>query len=262
MTIFLISAGILGLLIGSFLNVVVYRAPRHESLAFPASHCPECQHTLRYWENIPLFSWIYLRARCHSCKQPISWRYPALEITTSALTCFVAYHFGLHWLLIPVLLFSWALLALVVIDLETQLLPDSITKTFIVFGLLLNTTALFGWHIALTTWSSSLLGFCFGYGVLWLLSFVYLKWTGQHGMGGGDLKLLGMIGAVLGLKAVLMALFIAAISGGVAAVGYLIAGKGKDYAIPFGPYLALGGWLMLMWPQDIIGWYLNITVQH
>jgi leader peptidase (prepilin peptidase)/N-methyltransferase len=205
-----------------------------------------------------VLSWLYLRAKCAMCKQPIPWRYPALELSNALLTFVVAYHFGLHWNLIPALLFSWALLALTIIDLETQLLPDSITKTFIVLGLLLNATALFGWHIALTTLWSSLLGFIIGYGVLWLLSFIYLKATGQHGMGGGDLKLLGMIGAILGWKAVLAALFIAAISGGIAAVGYIIAGKSKDYAVPFGPYLALGGWLMLMWPNEIINWYLHI----
>lgn len=258
MPLFLLLATLLGLLVGSFLNVVVYRSPRHESLAFPASHCPLCQHKLRYWENIPVFSWLYLRAKCLECKQPISWRYPALEISTALLSFIVVYHFGFHWNVIPALLFSWALLALTIIDLETQLLPDSITKTFIMLGLLLNAASLFGWHVALTTALSSLIGFSIGYGVLWLLSLTYFKLTGQHGMGGGDLKLLGMIGAFLGWKAVLVALFIAAISGGIAAVGYIIAGKAKDYAVPFGPYLALGGWLMLMWPHTIINGYLHL----
>ncbi|EGQ60710.1 type IV pilus prepilin peptidase PilD, partial [Acidithiobacillus sp. GGI-221] len=154
--------------------------------------------------------------------------------------------------------FTWALLALTLIDLETCLLPDRITKLGIVAGLLLNGSAFFIPGMALTTPLNALLGVVVGYGGLWLLSTGYYLVMGRHGMGGGDLKLLGMIGAWLGWQAVLLTLFIAAISGGLVAVSYLLRGKGRDYAIPFGPYLALGGWLMLLWPQEIVHGYLYV----
>jgi leader peptidase (prepilin peptidase)/N-methyltransferase len=248
---------LLGLLIGSFLNVVVHRVPRRESILHPASHCPQCGHVLRAWENIPVVSWLILRGRCHDCRASIAWRYPALELLTALFSLVVAWQWSFRWSLLPALIFTWALLALTLIDLETQLLPDRITKPGMLLGLLLNASALLGPGVALTTPLNALLGIVLGYGSLWLLATGYLKMTGKYGMGGGDLKLLGMIGAWLGWQAVFLTLFIAAISGGIVAMILLLSGKGRDYAIPFGPYLALGGWLMLLWPSTIIGGYLH-----
>jgi leader peptidase (prepilin peptidase)/N-methyltransferase len=254
---FLTMLGILGLLLGSFLNVVVYRLPRGESIVHPPSRCPQCGHRLRPWENIPVLSWLLLRGRCHACGVRISFRYPALELLTAALTVLVAWELGWELRLIPVLLLTWALLALTVIDLETQLLPDRITKPGILAGLLLNGTALVHPGLALVSPQEAVAGVVLGYGSLWLLAAGYHRWSGRHGMGGGDLKLLAMIGAWLGWQAVFLTLFIAALSGSVVAMAYVLAGKGRDYAMPFGPYLALGGWLMLLWPQQIIAAYLH-----
>jgi leader peptidase (prepilin peptidase)/N-methyltransferase len=252
-----VVVGILGLIVGSFLNVVVHRVPRRESIVTPGSHCPSCGHSLRPWENIPVISWVFLRGRCHGCGSGISWRYPALELLGGILALVVFSRVGLTLELLPALIFTWALLALTLIDLETCLLPDRITKPGIVVGLLLNGSAVFWPGLALTTPLNALLGAVIGYGSLWLLSTGYSLVTGRHGMGGGDLKLLGMIGAWLGWQAVFMALMIATVSGGLVAVVYLLRGKGRDYAIPFGPYLALGGWLMLLWPQ-MMHVYLHI----
>lgn len=254
---FLTMLGILGLLVGSFLNVVVHRLPRGESIVHPPSRCPQCGHRLRPWENIPVLSWLLLRGRCHACGVRISFRYPALELITAALTVLVAWELGWESRLIPALLLTWALLALTVIDLETQLLPDRITKPGILAGLLLNGTALVHPGLALVSPQEAVAGVVLGYGSLWLLAAGYHRWSGRHGMGGGDLKLLAMIGAWLGWQAVFLTLFIAALSGGVVALAYVLAGKGRDYAMPFGPYLALGGWLMLLWPQQIIAAYLH-----
>ncbi|MHB8236910.1 MAG: prepilin peptidase [Acidithiobacillus ferrivorans] len=249
---------LLGLLIGSFLNVVVHRVPRRESIIHPASHCPHCGHLLRPWENIPVLSWLLLRGRCHACGHAIAWRYPALELLTGLLSLVVVGQLGLSWPLIPALVFTWVLLALAMIDLETQLLPDRITKPGLLIGLLLNGSALLWPGIGLVTPLDALLGVCIGYGSLWLLATVYYRATGRHGMGGGDLKLLGMIGAWLGWQAVFLTLFIAALSGGLVALGFLLRGKGRDYAMPFGPYLALGGWFLLLWPQAILSGYLHL----
>ena len=254
---FLTMLGILGLLLGSFLNVVVHRLPQGESIVHPPSRCPQCEHRLRPWENIPVLSWLLLRGRCHDCGVRISFRYPALELLTAAVTVLVAWELGWELRLIPALLLSWALLALTVIDLETQLLPDRITKPGILLGLLLNATALVHPGLALVGPPEAVAGVVLGYGSLWLLAVGYHRWSGRHGMGGGDLKLLAMIGAWLGWQAVFLTLFIAALSGGVVAMAYVLAGKGRDYAMPFGPYLALGGWLMLLWPQQIIAGYLH-----
>ncbi len=253
-----IFVALLGLLIGSFLNVVVHRVPRRESIIQPASHCPYCGHVLRAWENIPVLSWVMLRGRCHGCSRAISWRYPALELLTGGFSLVVAWQWGFRWSLLPALIFTWSLLALTLIDLETQLLPDRITKPGMLLGLALNASAFFWPGLALTTPLNALLGIVLGYGSLWLLATVYLKMTGRVGMGGGDLKLLGMIGAWLGWQAVFLTLFIAALSGGLVAIAFLLGGKGRDYAIPFGPYLALGGWLMLVWPSAIVNGYLHL----
>lgn len=252
-----VLVGLFGLIIGSFLNVVVHRVPRRASIARPASHCPQCGHVLRAWENIPVLSWCLLLGRCHACHQPIPWRYPAMELMTGLLSGVVAWQWGFHWSLIPALLLTWTLLALAVIDFETQLLPNRITKPGMVVGLLINASAVFWPGLALTTPMDALLGVVIGYGSLWLLATGYLKMTGRHGMGGGDLKLLGLVGAWLGWQAVFMTLFVAAISGGLVAILFLLRGKGRQYAIPFGPYLALGAWLVLVWPSYLFTLYFH-----
>lgn len=252
--------GLFGLLIGSFLNVVIHRVPLRESIIFPNSHCPHCSHLLRFWENIPVLSWIALRGKCSQCHHSISIRYPLIEILTGLLSAFVSCRWGLHWSLIPALILTWVLLALTFIDFETQLLPDKITKPFMVIGLLFNTSAFWFTGFALTTPVDALIGWMVGYGCLWLLDRLYLKIKGVHGVGGGDLKMLGLIGAWLGWQSMLMTLLIAAIAGGIVGLSFLLNGENKKTAIPFGPYLALGAWAMLMYPNFIFHAYWHFLV--
>lgn len=255
-----VLAGILGLMIGSFLNVVIYRLPHGISVVSPPSNCPQCGYRIRPWENIPLLSYAALRGRCHGCHARIPWRYPLVEAFTGLVTAYSALQLGWGLTLLPGLLLVWALIALTFIDFDTQLLPDAITKPGMALGVLLNGAVGLGLHQTLfASPLSSLLGLIAGYGSLWLLAMGYLKLTGKHGMGFGDLKLLGMLGAWLGWPAVPMILFIAAILGGGVGIVLLAMGKGRHYAIPFGPYLALGGWLMLLWPQQIIHGYFALA---
>lgn len=254
-----LAIGCIGVLIGSFINVLVYRIPRHESIAYPASHCPQCGHPLLAIENIPIISWLVLRGKCSSCQEPISWRYPAVEISTGVLSGVVAWQWGLHWSVVPALLLTWVLLTVSLIDFNTYLIPDKITKPGILVGLAINASAFFsGLHFNLTSPMNAIFGVILGYGVLWALATGYWKMTGRHGMGGGDLKLLGLIGAFLGWESTYIALFIAAITGGIMGIALLLSGKGRNYAIPFGPYLALGGLVAMLWSHIIIHEYWHI----
>lgn len=257
---FLAGLGIVGMMVGSFLNVVIYRVPNHQSIAYPPSQCPKCGHRLRPWENIPVLSWVALSGRCSSCKTSISAQYPAIEILTAALTMLVGWQLGTVPHLLAALLFTWAILALSVIDLKAQLLSDAITKPGIIMGLCFSMLSL--WHPA-DAWAfvgpvNAVIGTIAGYGSLWLVATAYRWRTGKTGMGGGDFKLLAMVGAWLGWQAVLMTIFLAAITGGAVALLYLLSGKGRHFAMPFGPYLALGAWLMMLWPQPIIAVYLSL----
>ena len=250
---------IVGLLVGSFLNVVIHRLPRRESIAFPGSHCPQCGHPLRPWDNIPLLSWLFLRGRCRYCRGAISWRYPLVELLAALLALLAAWVLGWHGQLLPALLLLWALLALTLIDLETYLLPDRITKPGMLLGLLLNASAWLTPAFALAQPLDAVLGLLLGYGLLRGLAEIYLRLSGREGMGHGDFKLLGMIGAWLGWQDMFLALFLAALSGGLVAILFLAGGKGRDYAIPFGPYLALGAAIMLLWPQVVIVQFLHLA---
>ncbi len=251
---------LLGLLIGSFLNVVVHRLPRGESIAFPGSHCPHCGHSLGALDNIPLLSWIILGGRCRYCRAGISWRYPLVEGSAAFLAVLALANVGWQWRLLPALLFLWALLSLTFIDLETFLLPDWITKPGMVLGLLLNATSWWTPAFAFCTPLDALLGLVLGYGLLRGFAELYRWLKGQEGMGHGDFKLLGMIGAWLGWQDMLLAIFLAALSGGLIATLILLAGKGRNTAIPFGPYLALGGALMLLWPTPITTFFFHLGV--
>lgn len=250
---------LIALLVGSFLNVVIHRLPRGESIAFPGSHCPQCGHALRPWDNIPVLSWLLLLGRCRYCQGGISWRYPLVEILAALLAVLAAWVIGWHGQLLPALALLWALLALTLIDLETYLLPDWITKPGMLLGLLLNASAWLSPHFALASPLDAGLGLLLGYGVLRGFAELYLRLSGREGMGHGDFKLLGMIGAWLGWQDMFLALFLAALSGGLVAVVFLAAGKGRDYAIPFGPYLALGAAVMLLWPQVVIEQFLHLA---
>ncbi|HEY7518960.1 MAG TPA: A24 family peptidase [Methylomirabilota bacterium] len=237
-----------GLVIGSFVNVVIARVPQRRSLWAPRSSCPACGHPIAWYDNIPLLSFAVLKGRCRACAAPIPWRYPVVEAATATL-------FAMAWLVfggdirdfVVAAIFLAALVAITVIDLRHQIIPDALTLPGVVVGLVasLATNRL--------SWVESLGGMLLGAGL-----FVAVIVLSRGGMGGGDLKLGAMLGAFLGWKPLLVALFLAVMLGGICAVALLASGKlARKDAIPFGPFLALGGVVALFWGNAIVAWYLG-----
>ncbi len=271
---------VIGLLVGSFLNVVIYRLPvmmnrdwerecreflntdgnEEESieepfnLATPNSHCPSCDHQIKVWENIPVISFIFLRGRCSQCRTSISLRYPAIEVVTAMLAVSCGLVLGASWPLLGALVLSWTLLALSMIDFDHQLLPDQITLPLLWVGLLANFFGTF------TTLESAVLGAMCGYLALWSVYWLFKLATGREGMGYGDFKLLAALGAWLGWQMIPMILLLSSLVGAIFGVtAILIGGHERSKPIPFGPYLAAAGWLALLWGEDIVSRYLTIT---
>ena len=238
---------VLGATIGSFLNVVAVRLPRGESLVHPRSHCPACRAPIPWFDNIPLISFLALRGRCRRCRGPISWRYPLVEAATGALFALAAWRFG--WT--PRLLLAWvfvaALVAVTAIDLEHQLIPDVITLPGIGAGFLASFVN------PAVSWLASFLGIVLAGGLIFVVILV-----SRGGMGGGDMKLAAMLGAFLGYKMALLAIFSAVILGGLLAGVLMATGlrRRKD-PIPFGPFLALGGVLALFAGEEMFRWYVS-----
>lgn len=271
-----IAAG-LGLLVGSFLNVVILRLPKrlewqwkHDSLetlgqavlydppppgiVVEPSHCPHCQHKLSWYENIPVFSWLALRGRCRSCKAPISIQYPAVELLTMLLVTACVWRFGFGWQGFGASLLSCFLIAMSGIDVRTQLLPDQLTLPLLWLGLIASVDNLF------VPAKAAIAGAVLGYLSLWVVYWVYKQLTGKIGMGHGDFKLLAALGAWAGYKALLPIVMLSSIVGAVVGSIWLMT-KGRDQAtpIPFGPYLAIAGWIVFLWGNDIIGAYMRIS---
>lgn len=273
----LIGAGTLGLLIGSFLNVVIHRLPKrleHEwqcqcrelleiqpkqedappGLVFPPSACPECGHRIRPWENIPILSYLFLRGKCSSCSTHISIRYPLVELLTGLAFFMVAWEFGPTVQCIAGMLLAAVLIALSGIDLDHQLLPDNITIPLLWTGLLLSLWGVFVGPV------ESILGAAFGYGVLWTVFHIFKLLTGKEGMGYGDFKLMGALGAWFGWQAIPLLIVLSAVFGTVIGIALiLIKRQQKGHPIPFGPFIALSGWIYLCWGEDIIGAYLRFS---
>jgi leader peptidase (prepilin peptidase)/N-methyltransferase len=236
-----------GLVIGSFLNVVIGRLPAGRSLVHPGSACPGCGASIHWYDNVPVLSWLWLRARCRSCRAAISWRYPAVELATAILFVLAAHQVGPALDLAPALLLLSALVAITFIDLDHQLIPDVITLPGIIAGASLS----IGLHPE--HWLDTVLGVVIGGG----LFFVIIVASGG-GMGGGDMKLGAMMGAFLGWKLVLLAILLGVFAGGAAAIALLTTGsKGRKDPVPFGPFLALGAVLSLLWGNGLLGWYLS-----
>jgi leader peptidase (prepilin peptidase) / N-methyltransferase len=244
----LLHVVILGLVVGSFLNVVIARLPDRRSLWAPASACPGCGNAIAWHDNVPLVSFIALRGRCRACAAPISWRYPIVEGATALL-------FGLAWIVFGGSLVDFtvaaallaALVAVTAIDLRYQIIPDAITLPGVLAGLVASVAS----HRV--SWMESAGGILLGAGL-----FVAVIVLSRGGMGGGDLKLGAMLGAFLGWKAVIVALFIAVVLGGVSAIALLASGRlARKDAIPFGPFLAVGGAMALFWGNAIVAWYLG-----
>lgn len=241
------AAAALGLCIGSFLNVVIARWPEGRSVVTPPSACPRCGRPIAWYDNVPLLSFLLLRGRCRQCRAPIAWRYPLVEALTGALFALVAWTRGLSAELPAALFLTAALVAITAIDLDHQLIPDVITLPGIVVGLA--ASALTG----RPSWLESVLGVVVGGGLFFLI--IVLS---GGGMGGGDMKLGAMLGAFLGWKAGLLAVFAAVLAGGALAVVLLALGrKGRKDPVPFGPFLALGGLLALLWGEPLLAWYLG-----
>lgn len=238
---------VVGLLIGSFLNVVIARLPEGRSLIHPGSACPGCGTAIAWHDNIPILSFVALRGRCRTCAMPIPWRYPAVEAATAALFAAAGLAFGptLDGVIAAVLLA--ALVAITVIDLERQIIPDVISLPGIVAGVLANLAS------GRVPWVESLLGIVLGGGL-----FLVIILASGGGMGGGDMKLGAMLGAFLGWKVVLLSVFVAVVVGGVLAVVLLSTGaRGRKDPIPFGPFLAAGGAAGLFWGERMVRWYLS-----
>jgi len=269
-----------GLLVGSFLNVVIHRIPkmmeatwRQEArelleqpvpkgeetppifnLVTPGSHCPHCNHRIRWYENVPVVSWVLLKGRCSGCKAAISKRYPIIELLTALVAGLCAWRFGYDPWLIFMLYGSFTLLALAVIDLDTTLLPDDLTYPLLWAGLL---AAVLG--ISPVSLSDAVIGAMAGYLALWSLYWVFKLLTGKEGMGYGDFKLLAALGAWLGWQYLPVVVLLSSVVGLVFAVSMMASGSVKrDQGIPFGPYLAIAGWIALLWGEVIVSSYLGL----
>ncbi len=252
---FLGSAFILGAVIGSFLNVCIYRIPAGESIVSPRSRCPKCGSGINWYQNIPILSYLLLGGKCASCKVHIPLRYPMVEALTGLLFVIVIYLFGFSWATPVYWLFTASLVAITFIDLDHQIIPDVISLPGIVIGFACS----FG--IPWVSWTDSILGILIGGGSLFLVAFLYEILTKKEGMGGGDIKLLAMLGAFLGWQAVLPIVFISSFLGSLVGVPLMLLKKADGkLAIPFGPFLAAGALIFLFWGRDLIRWYLSFFV--
>ncbi len=241
---------ILGAIIGSFLNVCIYRIPRKESIVFPSSHCPSCNRAIEYYDNIPIVSYILLRGRCRYCGERISIQYPVVEIITGILLVALLKRFDIG-LKMPILfIFIAALLVISLIDLKHRIIPNQLSLGFIVIGLILSPFL----HGPV----ESITGILVGGGLLFSIAYIYQLLTHREGMGGGDVQLLAMIGAFRGGKGAVFSLFAGSLTGTIIGI-FIMVLKGGDrrYAIPFGPFLSLGALVYIFWGEKIIMWYLG-----
>ena len=289
---FIAACLVLGLAVGSFLNVVIYRLPvmldrewraqcaelasndphattaaagpgERFNLIVPRSACPACKAPITALQNIPLLSWVLLRGRCARCGAPISVRYPLVELLTGILSAWVAERFGFGFTALAALVLTWFLIALTFIDLDTQLLPDSLTLPLLWLGLTLSLWGAQGGAPVPVDVRSSLIGALAGYLSLWSVYHLFRLVTGKEGMGYGDFKLLGALGAWLGWQMLLPVILIAAVAGAVVGIAMLATGKlSRATPIAFGPFLAAAGWVVLMFGHGPLGRYLALFAWH
>ena len=276
------TAILIGMMVGSFLNVVIHRLPimlerewkaqcleylgdkivlKHPeaasnqnkyNLVVPRSACPACGQPITALQNIPVVSYLLLGGKCSACKARISMRYPVVEVITGFMTGLVAWHFGVTWIAVFSITYLWALIALTFIDADTTLLPDDITLPLLWMGLLVNVGGVF------TDIGSATLGAAGGYLILWSVYWVFKLLTGKEGMGYGDFKLLAAIGAWLGWQLLPLVILLSAVVGTVVGVaGIVLKGRDKGAKLPFGPYLAAAGFIALVWGQQLNAWYLG-----
>ncbi|WP_277053682.1 prepilin peptidase [Pseudoalteromonas marina] len=280
---YLTTVGLVSLCVGSFLNVVIYRLPlmmqrewqsecrlllddelntnqtkpkntsEHFNLVKPNSTCPKCKTAIKPWQNIPIISWLILKGKCASCSNPISIRYPAIEAVTALLSLVVAYTFGATEQALLYIVITWALVALTFIDIDHMLLPDQLTLPLVWLALI---AAVAGITI---TPSDAIMGAAFGYLSLWSVFWLFKLLTGKEGMGYGDFKLLALFGALLGWQSLLTIILLSSVVGAIIGIALLsIQGKDKATPIPFGPYLAIAGWITLLWGNQLQSAYFNL----
>lgn len=246
---------IFGTIIGSFLNVCIYRIPAGQSIVRPASRCPQCGTAIRWYQNFPVLSWVALKGKCASCKAAIPWRYPMVEILTGLLFVGVLWKFGLHPATLVYWLLAAALIVITFIDLDHQIIPDVISLPGIVVGFLCS------FLVPWLPWVDSLIGIVVGGGSLLLVALAYEFLTKKEGMGGGDIKLLAMLGAFLGWQAVFPIIFFSSLAGTAIGIPVMITRKADSkLALPFGPFLAVGALFYLFWGQAVIRWYWSISL--
>lgn len=280
---------LIGSAFGSFINVVVYRLPtmlekdwRNQALeimddaiegelpaevsnlrtdakerfnlVYPNSRCPHCKNPIKPWQNIPIAGYLLLRGKCAHCSLAISPRYPIVEFATAVLTLAVLLHFGTNWTGLFACVLTWVLIALALIDYDTGFLPDDLTLPFLWFGLIVNYFDLFA------SFESAFVGACAGYLILWSVYQLFKFVTGKEGMGYGDFKLLAMLGAWLGVTHLPVVIILSSFAGALIGGSLILLGRDKEKPIPFGPYLAIAGWLSLMWGDQIIDIYLRVAV--
>ncbi|MBI2353490.1 MAG: prepilin peptidase [Deltaproteobacteria bacterium] len=250
---FSIIAFILGAVVGSFLNVCICRMPRDESVVSPPSHCPNCSYRIRWYDNIPLVSYLLLRGKCRGCGARISLRYPLVEMLNGLLTLALFLRFGPSLTFLALFIFCSALVVITFIDIEHQIIPDEISLSGIVIGFL------FSFFLPWLGWLNSLAGILLGGGSLLLVAWGYHRLTGKEGMGGGDIKLLAMMGAFLGWKAIPFIIFVGSLFGSLVGVSMMMLQKrDSKLAIPFGPYLAFAAVLYVFYGRRIIQWYFSL----
>ncbi len=244
---------LIGLALGSFLNVCIYRIPLKKSIIKPPSVCPKCGKRIRFYDNIPLISYLFLRGRCRHCRGYISWEYPLVEAITGLLSLALFIRYGLSLQFLFFFLFAGTLVVISFIDLHHRIIPDVLSLPGILAGW---AYSLLAGHIP---WLDSLIGSIAGAGALFLVALVYQRLTGREGMGGGDIKLLGMIGAWMGWRSLPFIVLISSLTGAViGSIFILIAGKGYRFRIPFGPFLSLGALIYLFFGLRLTSWYFRL----
>jgi leader peptidase (prepilin peptidase)/N-methyltransferase len=252
-SVMVVYSALFGLILGSFVNVCIYRIPLKKSIVFPPSSCPNCGKRIRFYDNIPLISYLFLLGKCRHCRAPLAWHYPFVEAVTGLLSVALFIKYGPSYQYILYLLFSASLVAISFIDLQHQIIPDAISLPGIIAGL---AASFLPGDISFL---DSLIGVIAGGGSLYLVAVVYERIAGKDGMGGGDIKLLAMIGAWLGWKSLHFIILVSSLAGVVVGVPcLLLAGKGLRVRIPFGPFLALGALLCLFFGHDIMNWYFHL----
>ena len=271
---------IFSLMIGSFLNVVIFRLPKMLeqgwkrecrefladevttptntgdeeiiTLSTPSSTCPSCQHKIRFYENIPLISWLFLRGKCSQCQSKISLRYPLVELTTAILSVVIAANFGVTFTTLMLLVLTWGLICLTLIDYDHMLLPDQITLPLLWLGLLVNING------AIVPLSDAVIGTVAGYMSLFSVFWLFKLVTGKEGMGHGDFKLVAVFGAWIGWQLLPLLILMASAVGAIIGISLMVfKNHQREQAIPFGPYLAIAGWITLIWGNGIWSWYLS-----